>query len=137
MDTNVLVATMISPKGSNRSILRSCLQQTVQPVLGEALFLEYEEVLARSRLMERSPLNAAERRKLLEAFLSVCDWVDVYFGWRPNLADEGDNHLIELAVAGGVNWLVTNNVADFKGAELRFPQIRVLRPAAFLREAMR
>lgn len=137
MDTNVLVAAMISPKGSNRSVLRSCLEGTVQPVLGEALFLEYEEVLARSRLMARSPLNALERSKLLEAFLSVCDWVDVYFSWRPNLTDEGDNHLIELAVAGGVNWLVTNNVADFKGAELRFPQIRVMRPAVFLREAMR
>jgi uncharacterized protein len=137
VDTNVPVAAMISAKGSNRLVLRSCLDGTIQPVLGEALFLEYEEVLARSRLMARSPLSATERSKLLDAFLSVCEWVDVYFSWRPDLPDEDDNHLIELAVAGGASWLVTNNVADFKGAELSFPQVRVASPSAFLGEALR
>jgi len=137
VDTNVLVGAMISARGSNRSVLRNCFEGTAQPVLGEALFLEYEDVLGRSLLMARSPLNAAERKGLFEAFLSVCDWVDVYFGWRPNLPDEDDNHLIELAVAGAVGWLVTNNIADFKRAELRFPQIRVVRPAEFLKEAIR
>jgi hypothetical protein len=28
-------------------------------------------------------------------------WVTVYCGWRPNLPDEGDNHLIGLALARG------------------------------------
>ena len=94
-------------------------------------------MLARSRLMARSPLNAAERAELLQAFLSVCDWVQVYFGWRPNLPDESDNHLIQLAVAGGATWLVTNNIADFQRTELRFPQVRVARPADFLNEVVR
>ena len=134
MDTNVLVAAMISASGGNRSVLRCCFQRTAQPVLAEALFLEYEDVLARSRLMARSPLSAKERGELLQAFLSVCDWVEVYFSWRPNLPDESDNHLIELAVAGGATWLVTNNIADFQRTELRFPQVRVARPAEFLKE---
>jgi len=137
VDTNVLVAAMISATGSNRSVLRLCLEEEAQPVLGEALFLDYEEVLGRPDLMARSPLSLRERRALLEAFLSVCDWVDVYFGWRPNLPDESENHLIELAVAGGASCLVTNNVADFSGGELRFPQIRVAQPAAFIREVLR
>lgn len=136
MDTNVLVAAMISPGGSNRQVLRGCLGGKVQPILGEALFLEYEEVLMRPSLTARSPLNETERRQLLEAFLSVCEWVDIYFGWRPNLPDEDDNHLIELAVAGGASWIVTNNLADFQGAELRFPQIRVASPTMFLEETI-
>ena len=36
---------------------------------------------------------------LLDAFSSVCVWVPVYYLWRPNLPDEGDNHVVELAVA--------------------------------------
>lgn len=124
---------MIGATGSNRAVVRCCLEEAARPVVGEALFLEYEAVLARPHLMARSPLSASERKQLLESFLSVCDWVDVYFGWRPNLRDEDDNHLIELAVAGGAGWLVTNNVADFRGAELRFPQIRVGRPEEFLK----
>ena len=27
-------------------------------------------------------------------------WTSVYFGWRTNLPDEADNHLIEWALAG-------------------------------------
>ena len=136
VDTNVLVAAMIGATGLNRSVLRCCLEGTAQPILGERLFLEYEDVLSRSKLMARSPLSASERLKLLEAFLSVCEWVEIYFGWRPNLPDEGDNHLIELAVAGGATWLITNNVSDFERADLRFPQVRVARPADFLKEAV-
>jgi putative PIN family toxin of toxin-antitoxin system len=136
VDTNVIVAAMIRVTGTNRSVLRACLEGRARPIIGEALFLEYEDVLARPRLMARSPLSATERRRLLEAFLSVCDWMDIYFSWRPNLRDEGDNHVIELAVAGGARWIVTNNVADFRGAELRFPQIRAAPPGEFIREAI-
>jgi hypothetical protein len=63
--------------------------------------------------------------------------VDVYFGWRPNLPDGGDDHLIELAVAGGAGFIVTNNVVDLSEGELRFPEIRVVRPLEFMKEAIR
>ena len=127
---------MINAEGANRSLLRRCLLRTVEPVLGEALFLEYEDVLSRPVLMSKSPLSAAERRRLFDAFLNVCTWVNIYFRWRPNLRDEGDNHLIELAVAGGANWIITNNLADFRGAELRFPQLRVAHPGEYLKETL-
>ena len=125
VDTNVVVSAMIGSTSANRSVLRACLERRVQPVLAEALFLEYEDVLARPRLMARSPLSLAERERLLAAFLGVCEWIDVYFGWRPNLTDEGDNHLFELAFASGAAWIVTSNGADLKGGELKFPEIRI------------
>ena len=55
-------------------------------------------------------------------------------GWRPNLRDEADNHLLELAIAGGASSIVTHNVADFRGAELQFPQVRILSPNEFIKE---
>ena len=60
----------------------------------------------------------------------------VYYGWRPNLRDESDNHLVELAIAGGVCAIVTHNVADFRDSELRFPQLRVVTPEEFMKEMM-
>jgi predicted nucleic acid-binding protein len=69
---------------------------------------------------------------LLDAFLSVCAWVPVFFLWRPNLPDEGDNHLIELAVAGAATTLVTHNTRDVGGGELRFPQLGIETPAEFM-----
>jgi putative PIN family toxin of toxin-antitoxin system len=134
VDSNVIVASMIGGRGDNRTVLRACLGGSAQPVIGETLFLEYEDVMGRRKLFERSPLSEVERQQLLEAFLSVCEWVHVYYGWRPNLPDEGDNHLLELAVAAGANWIVTNNVSDFQRAELRFPQIGIIRPGEFIRE---
>jgi predicted nucleic acid-binding protein len=50
------------------------------------------------------------------------------------LPDEGDNHLIELAVAGGAGAIVTNNIGDLKDGELLFPSVSILTPARFLEE---
>lgn len=91
-------------------------------------------MLGRPALFRSSPLSATERRQLFHAFLSMCEWVKVYYLWRPNLRDEADNHLMELAVAAGAKAIVTNNVRDFRGAELRFPQIEVLSPKNFLED---
>ena len=57
----------------------------------------------------------------------------IYFLWRPNLPDESDNFLIELAIAGNAYCVVTNNIRDIKGAELVFPNLHVLTPEQFLR----
>jgi predicted nucleic acid-binding protein len=75
IDTNVRVGTALSAKGShNREVLRHCLKGHVQPVLGVALFSEYEELFLRDPVMAKSPLSETERRTLLEAFLSVYEW---------------------------------------------------------------
>ena len=58
-------------------------------------------------------------------------WVTVYYGWRPNLPDEADNHLIELAIAGGAEVIITHNIRDFKRGEL-LNSIRIQNPADFL-----
>ncbi|MDP6113690.1 MAG: hypothetical protein QGG53_17665 [Planctomycetota bacterium] len=48
------------------------------------------------------------------------------------MPDEGDNHLIELAIAGGADVIVTNNVRDVRRGELRFPHLHILTPSEFL-----
>lgn len=133
IDTNILVAALISPEGKNREVLRACLSGRVVPIVGEALFHEYEDLLARP-LMNGSPLTASQRGQLFAAFLSVARWVRVYYLWRPNLPDEADNHLIELALAGSAQNIVTNNTRDLTRGELRFPGIGIRTPGQFLEE---
>lgn len=58
----------------------------------------------------------------------------MYYGWRPNLPDEGDNHLVGLAVAARACVTVTGNTRHLKVGELKFPAIRVLNPKTFLQE---
>jgi predicted nucleic acid-binding protein len=71
---------------------------------------------------------------LLEAFLGACRWTRIYYGWRPNVPDESDNHIVELAVAGGAAAIVTKNIRDFAGMELRFAGLRIVTPADFVKE---
>jgi predicted nucleic acid-binding protein len=115
-------------------VIRACLTGNLKPLIGESLFLEYEDVLSRCDLFRGSPLSRIERSELFEAFLNVCEWVQIYFSWRPNLPDEGDNHLLELAVAGGANLIVTSNTRDFRRSALRFPQVRIVTAKSLMKE---
>jgi predicted nucleic acid-binding protein len=134
VDTNIFVGACLG-QGACRGVVSACLRGEHEPLMAAALFAEYEDVLGRPALFQSCRLSLAERERLLDIFLSHCRWTRIYFGWRPNLVDEGDNHLIELAIAGGAETVVTRNVRDFERAELRFPQLRFRTPEAFLAES--
>jgi len=102
--------------------------------MGTALYLEYESLLGRSRLWGKSQLDDVERERVLDALMAVSRWTRVFYLWRPNLRDEADNHLIELAMAGGADYLITLNLRDFRAPQLIFPQLKVLSPMDFLLE---
>ena len=73
-------------------------------------------------------VSQAERDAILDAFLSRCRWVEVFFAWRPNLPDEADNHLLELALAAQAEAIVTKNLRDLTRGELLFPSVQILTP---------
>lgn len=132
MDTNIFVGAVMSAEGSNRRVLRRCLQGTDVPLLAQALFTEYRSILARDEVFESAPIPHAEREALFDAFCATAEWVTPYFLWRPNLPDESDNHLLELAAAGRASWVVTWNVRDLKRGELAFPDLQIADPIEYL-----
>ncbi len=135
VDTNVFVAATTSARGASREVLRRCLLGRYEPLMSQALFAEYESVLARPGLFQRSPVSNEERHALWAAIISQCLWVRVYYLWRPNLPDEADNHVVELAVAGNAEAIVTHNTRDFRQNELRFPGLTVVTPGALIAES--
>lgn len=132
LDTSVFVSSLISASGPSRQLLRECFNGVYKPLMGNNLFYEYEALLQRPSILAKCPLSIPDRYLLLNSFLSICEWVQVHYLWRPNLKDEGDNHLIELAVAGGATVIATYNLRDFQNAELLFPDIRICRPEELL-----
>lgn len=92
------------------------------------MLAEYEDVQGRTELFADSVLSAVERDEVFDGFLTRCRWVEVFYAWRPNLPDESDNHLIELAVAAQADTIVTRNLRDVSKGELKFPSLRVLSP---------
>ena len=133
IDTNVFIGAIINAQGLNREMIRRCLLGEYQPLMGNALFSEYESVIEREEIIARCPLDRSEVFDLLAAFLSVSEWINIYYSWRPNLKDEGDNHVIELAVAGNAKIIATNNIKDFQKTELIFPDILIAKPEEIMR----
>ncbi len=128
VDTNVLVSALLGGGGKSRHVLLACLRGELQPVIGAALQTEYEDVFSREHLWASSATTALERERVLDAFLSRCSWIEVFFAWRPNLPDEGDNHLVELALAAQAHIIVSKNIRDLRGGELKFPSLNVFTP---------
>jgi putative PIN family toxin of toxin-antitoxin system len=132
-DTNVFVSALRSGGGASRQVLLSCLKRLHDPLMAQALWTEYEDLLSRPELWKNTNTTAAQRKVLLDALAAVAVWVEIWFLWRPNLPDENDNHLMELAFNGNAAALVTHNIKHFRRAEL-VHGVDVLTPGKFIKK---
>lgn len=132
IDTSVFISALISSQGASRELLRQCLLLRYQPLMGNALFCEYEQVINRDEILRSCPLSLKEIQTLMASFISICEWTQIYYLWRPNLKDEADNHLIELAIAGNAKIIATNNIKDFKQTQLIFPYLLIKKPSEII-----
>jgi uncharacterized protein len=106
------------------------------PLMGNALFSEFEDVCSRDALFDERLISREDRNVLLDAFFASCTWVPIYFLWRPNLRDEADNHVMELAIAGGAETIITANKKDFRNSELSFPHIEICNAVEYLNKGL-
>jgi putative PIN family toxin of toxin-antitoxin system len=133
LDTDVIVTALRSVTGGSNAVLREVASGRLRPQVTPALFLEYEAVLKRAeqRLVHKLPLRDIDR--FLAALASACEPVEVSFQWRPQLADPNDEMVLEAAVNGRADVLVTHNVRHFSKGAAMFG-LRVLRPGELLKE---
>jgi len=131
IDTNVWISALISKDGVSREVIRWALFEKIAPQISTTLFLEYEDVMRREKIQMLCSLSIVEQEELFQAFLSTCKWNEIFYLWRPNLDDENDDFLIELAVASNSSVIVTDNIKNIEHGELKF-DIEVLTPKQFV-----
>jgi len=133
LDTSVVVSALRSRAGASNRLLEIVAGGKLKPLATTALFLEYEDVLRRTEIMRATGMNAAEVEGFLSALASSAEPVEVNFRWRPQLTDPKDEFLLEAAVNGRADALVTHNIRDFREAS-RYFRLRVITPGALLKE---
>ena len=100
------------------------------------LFLEYEDVLKRPEQRLAHGLIPEEIETFLAELAALIEPVEVHFQWRPQVRDPSDEMVLEAAINGEADGLVTYNVAHFWSAGERFG-IPVIRPAELLKKVRR
>ena len=99
------------------------LKDEIAPQMSTTLFLEYEAVMKRKKIQDLCSLSLKEQDELFQAFVSTCKWNEIFYLWRPNLADRSDDFLIELAVASNSQVIITNNKKDIVDSETELIKI--------------
>jgi putative PIN family toxin of toxin-antitoxin system len=132
MDTSVLVAGLRSRIGASNAVLGLIADRRLTPLASPPLFLEYEDVLKRPEQRLVHGLSLADVDRFLAALASAIEPVEVHFRWRPQARDADDDLVLEAAINGGAEILVTHNVADFVAVAHRFG-IEVMHPGDLLR----
>ncbi len=133
LDTDVLVAGFRSSRGASRQLLLSALDRKFEMLVSVPLMVEYEAVLTRLEHLNETGLSAMEVNEILDAYAKVAVPVPLRFLWRPRLKDPADEMVLETAVNGSADWLVTFNERHLAAAAREFG-LRVLRPREMWQE---
>ena len=127
VDTNVFVSALRSRRGASYRLLMLFGRSEFEINISVPLLLEYEDVA--KRIAREVGLTHADIDDIFDYVCSVSRRRKVHFLWRPFLKDPQDDHVLELAVESGSDFIVTHNVRDFSGVD-QFG-IRVVTPKSF------
>jgi putative PIN family toxin of toxin-antitoxin system len=130
IDTCVVIAALRSQLGASHEVLLRTGTGSFEMHLSLPLLLEYEQVAKRQ--CSELGLTPQTIDDILDYLCSISHQCEIHYLWRPGLSDPDDDMVLEVAVAGQCDSIVTFNVRDFAGAR-RFG-IRVITPQEFLKQ---
>lgn len=135
IDSNVVTSAFRSRLGASFALVELVRRERIRMLATVPLFLEYEGVLKRSEQLAASRLSLADVDTALDALAFLIEPVETHLIWRPQLPDPDDEMVLEAAINGRADALVTYNAAHFRVGAARFG-VRLARPAEILREAI-
>ena len=115
-----MVAAIRSDRGASRLLLRGALLGQFTLLASVPLMVEYEAVMTRTEHLTAARLSLDDVGILLDSVAAVAEPVRLAFLWRPALRDPDDDMVLEAAVNGQADMIVTFNLRDFGQAASRF-----------------
>jgi putative PIN family toxin of toxin-antitoxin system len=136
LDTSVVVAGLRTRSGAGNAVLRLVANRRLVLLASPPLFLEYEDVLKRPEQRLAHGLTPEAIDEFLAELAALIEPVELHFRWRPQSRDPNDEMVLEAAINGQADALVTYNIMDFALVGERF-NIRVIRPVDLLKKVRR
>lgn len=133
LDTSVLITALRSSGGAAAENVRLALLKELTILMDYKLACEYREVALREEHLAVSGKTQEETASLLDTLEAVAEPVLVVVRHAPLSQDASDDMVLEVAINGSADAIVTNNTKHFREAARRF-QLQVLTPAELLNE---
>jgi len=131
LDTSIIIAAIRSGAGAASEVLRLVFLRRVTVLMDYKLACEYREVALRAQHLRASEKTQHQIELILDAVEAVAEPVLVLAKIRPLSEDPSDDMVLDIAINGVADAIVTHNVRHFRTAASRF-HIQVLRPAELL-----
>ena len=132
LDSDVLVAGFCSGRDASRQLLLAALDREFTMLVSVPLMIECEAVLTRPEHLREAGISRTGVDSVLDALAAVIEPVQLQVLWRPRLKDPADEMVLETAVNGGADYLVTFNLRHLAVAAGEFG-ISVFPPGALWR----
>ena len=132
LDTAIMVAAIRSDAGASRRLLVAALERRFTLLASVPLMIEYEAVMTRPEHLAASGVSVDDVNVLLDAVATVVEPVRLAFLWRPAVRDPDDDMVLEAAVNGRADAIVTFNIRDFRNVAEQFG-VDVFAPGEALR----
>jgi putative PIN family toxin of toxin-antitoxin system len=132
LDTNILVSAFISKEGQPAKILDLALTfQEIRLILSETILREFREVMLREEVRERFGYSARDIESFVQLLREVSSMVAVKSRFRAVKDDPNDDIVVNTAVDGKAEWIVSGDVHLRKMRVFR--GIRIVTPREMLR----
>lgn len=132
LDTDVVVAGVLSPTGASRRLLLAAADRRFELLVSVPLMLEWEAVLKRPEILRAAKGSPDDMDVVLDQLAQVCVPVDLHFLWRPRSRDPDDDMVLETAINGRADAIATFNIRDLAAAAVYFG-VAVEQPVSVLR----
>ena len=131
-DTDVIVAAMRSPSGASAALLAAVLDQKLTMLASVPLFFEYEAKCTDPVHWTAAGMLREQAVIFINGIAALVSPVKTHYLWRPMLRDPNDEMVLEVAVNGRADAIVTFNLRDY-GAVPKTFNIEVIKPSTAIR----
>lgn len=113
LDTDVIIAGMRSPTGASSALLRMAIDKKIIILASVPLFFEYEAKCSLAEHWTAAGLTKTQAEIFINGLASLIEPIETHYLWRPMLHDPNDEMVLEVAVNGQADALITFNLRDY------------------------